>query len=119
MTESSPASFAESEPGSIVGSPSSIGESGFSRVSHRRISHGCYFHVTLDDGAAQDRACVDVLEGLRCPATLFISLEAMSEQDRTAYEPLRSSRYVSIQDHSLRHARRFHFRHIVGFHSDE
>jgi hypothetical protein len=100
----------------VVGSGwTAIVGSGFSRISPGRR----YFHITLDDGAAEDGACVEALEEAGCPATLFISLDAMSPADRAAYESLRTRANVSIQDHSLRHARRFQYRHIVGFHSDE
>jgi hypothetical protein len=77
------------------------------------------FHVTIDDGAKGDRACVDALRTVSCPATLFVPLDAMTAQDRAACEPLRASADVMIQDHSLRHLRTFHYRHVIGFHSDE
>ncbi|MCC7417772.1 MAG: hypothetical protein IT176_11595 [Acidobacteria bacterium] len=79
-----------------------------------------YFHVTLDDGAEQDLACVDALEGIACPATLFISLETMTAAARQAYSTLIDradpSRIV-IADHSLRHQRIFTSRRLVGFHA--
>lgn len=78
-----------------------------------------YFHVTLDDGAKGDLACVQALRAVSCPATLFVPLEAMAADDRAACESLRCSPDVTIQDHSLRHLRAFHYRHVIGFHCDE
>jgi hypothetical protein len=81
-----------------------------------------YFHVTLDDGAEEDLACVDALNRLSCPATLFISIDAMSDAARAAYRGLAaraSATGIAIGDHSLRHNRTFHSRNVVGFHSSE
>jgi hypothetical protein len=80
---------------------------------------GRYFHVTIDDGAKGDRQCVDALRSVSCPATLFVPLDAMTAEDRTACEALRASSDVAIQDHSLRHLRTFHYRHVIGFHCAE
>ncbi len=85
-------------------------------------THACdrrFFHVTLDDGAEQDRACVEALQHVSCASTLFISLETMSDAARLAYRDLVSRAGVAVEDHSLRHQRMFHTRHVVGFHSDE
>lgn len=89
------------------------------RVIIDRGGAGRYFHVTIDDGAKGDRACVEVLRTVSCPATLFVPLEAMAAEDHQAYESLRSCADVAIQDHSLRHLRTFHYRHVIGFHCDE
>jgi hypothetical protein len=78
-----------------------------------------YFHVTLDDGAAGDLACVDALRTVSCAATLFVPLEAMTPKDRVACESLRSASDVAIEDHSLLHRRTFHYRHVIGFHCSE
>jgi hypothetical protein len=89
------------------------------RGDHQR--EGNYFHVTLDDGAAEDAACVDALTRVSCPATLFISLDAMTEAARAGYRMILSradAAGIAIGDHSLRHNRVFNSRHVVGFHSD-
>lgn len=84
-----------------------------------RARAGRHFHVTIDDGAEHDRDCVEALRALSCPVTLFVSLETMSPAALTAYHDLTSHPDVAVEDHSLRHDRAFHFRHVVGFHSDE
>ncbi len=94
---------------------------------HEMVSgaSGCdrnYFHVTLDDGAEQDLACVEALGQASCACTLFISLDAMSAAARVAYRTLLADTgagNVAIGDHSLRHNRTFHSRRVIGFHSDE
>ena len=81
-----------------------------------------YFHVTLDDGAERDLVCVDALGRVSCAATLFISLDAMSDAARLAYRTLLTGAGLgdlAIGDHSLRHNRTFHSRHVIGFHSEE
>ncbi len=78
-----------------------------------------FFHVTLDDGAEQDLACVEALQQMSCASTLFISLETMSTAARLAYRALVSRDDVAVEDHSLRHQRVFHTRHVIGFHSRE
>jgi hypothetical protein len=87
-----------------------------------RRCHGKYFHVTLDDGAEGDLACMDVLARASCPATFFLSLGIMSDSALAAYRrvlagPLTGG--LTVGDHSLRHQRTFHSRHVVGFHSAE
>jgi hypothetical protein len=77
------------------------------------------FHVTIDDGAEGDLECVVALKALSCPATLFVSLDAMTDGARAVHRELAKSSDVAIEDHSLRHNRTFHYRHIVGFHSAE
>src|SRR5260370_8165180 len=57
-------------------------------VSGARVCDRHYFHVTLDDGAEQDRACVDALRRVSCAATLFISLDTISEPAPLAYPHL-------------------------------
>jgi hypothetical protein len=91
-------------------------------ASHGRASDRHYFHVTLDDGAEQDVMCVEALRQVSCPATLFISLETMSDAARLAYRDLVSGADVAgiaIGDHSLRHNRTFQTRHVIGFHAAE
>ena len=90
-----------------------------SAVTGGATSHDRYFHVTIDDGAEGDLECVAALQALSCPATLFISLETMSERARAVHRELAKSDAVAIEDHSLRHNRTFHYRHVVGFHSDD
>ena len=66
----------------------------------RLLDHGKsgrYFHVTIDDGARGDRECVDALRSVSCPATLFVPLDAMTAEDRTACEALRASSDVAIR----------------------
>jgi hypothetical protein len=82
-------------------------------------AHDRYFHVTIDDGAERDLECVASLRAVSCPATLFVSLEAMTERARAIHRELAASEDVAVEDHSLRHNRTFHYRHIVGFHSDD
>jgi hypothetical protein len=82
-------------------------------------SHDRYFHVTIDDGAERDLECVASLQALSCPTTLFVSLDAMTERARAVHRELAKSDDVAVEDHSLRHNRTFHYRHIVGFHADE
>ena len=80
-----------------------------------------YFHVTLDDGADEDRACVDALRGLSCPATLFIPLDAMTASAREAYRQIvhaADATGIAVADHSLRHNRTFHTRRVLGFHAE-
>lgn len=77
------------------------------------------FHVTLDDGAEGDRQCVETLRRLSCPATLFVSLDLMTEAAREIHRGLASSGDIAVEDHSLAHQRIFHYRHIVGFHSGQ
>lgn len=79
---------------------------------------GRFFHVTIDDGASGDRDCVAALRAVSCPATLFLSLDAMSDADRAVHCDLRSASDLRIEDHSLRHQRTFHYRHVIGFHSE-
>jgi hypothetical protein len=91
-------------------------------VSHARVCDRNYFHVTLDDGAEQDRTCVEALRRVSCAATLFISLDTMSDAARLAYRELVTAADVSniaVQDHSLRHNRTYQTRHVIGFHSDQ
>ena len=57
-------------------------------VSGARACDRNYFHVTLDDGAEQDLACVEALGRVSCAATLFISLDAMTDAARLAYRAL-------------------------------
>jgi hypothetical protein len=78
-----------------------------------------YFHVTIDDGAEQDLECVTALQALSCAVTLFAPLEAMTDRARDIYRKLATAPHVAIGDHSLRHNRTFHYRHIVGFHAQE
>jgi hypothetical protein len=89
------------------------------RAVERGERPGRSFHVTLDDGAKEDAACVDALRSVGCPATLFVPLEAMTAADRAAYDSLRSASGIVVEDHSLRHQRTFHYRHVVGFHCGE
>lgn len=89
------------------------------RLEGRAVPGQRYFHVTIDDGAEGDRECVAALRALSCPATLFVSLEVMTAEDRAVQRELASCPDVSLQDHSLRHNRAFHYRHVVGFHSRE
>jgi hypothetical protein len=96
---------------SLVGLESALGDPTTSR--------GRCFHVTIDDGAEGDLECVAALQALSCPATLFVSLDAMSERARAVHRELAQSSDVAVEDHSLRHNRTFHYRHIVGFHSNE
>jgi hypothetical protein len=91
-------------------------------VSGARVCDRRYFHVTLDDGAEQDRACVDALRRVACAATLFISLDTMSDATHRAYRELAAAADVAniaVEDHSLRHNRTYQTRHVVGFHSDQ
>jgi hypothetical protein len=91
-------------------------------ASHRRACDRDYFHVTLDDGAEQDRACVEALRQVSCAATLFISLETMSAAACLAYRDLvrgADAAGIAIGDHSLRHNRTFQTRHVIGFHAGE
>jgi peptidoglycan/xylan/chitin deacetylase (PgdA/CDA1 family) len=80
---------------------------------------GRHFHMTIDDGAERDRDCVNALRALSCPVTLFVSLDIMSPAARIVYSDLMSQAGVAVEDHSLRHERAFHYRHVIGFHSDE
>ena len=77
------------------------------------------FHVTLDDGAEGDLACVEALRRVSCPSTLFVSLNTMTESARAIHRALALSPDVAVEDHSLSHNRTFHYRHVVGFHSAE
>src|SRR5439155_13983981 len=61
-----------------------------------------YFHVTIDDGAEGDLECAASLQVLSCPATLFVSLEAMTERARLVHHELAKSDDVVVEDHSLR-----------------
>jgi len=88
-------------------------------LTGERPRAGRHVHVTIDDGAEGDRDCVSALQALSCPVTLFVSLDTMSVAARTAYRDLLSYTDVAVEDHSLRHERAFHYRHIVGFHSAE
>jgi hypothetical protein len=83
------------------------------------VPHARCFHVTIDDGADGDRECVAALRTLSCPVTLFLSLGVMSDGAKAVQRELASCADVSLQDHSLRHTRTFHYRHIVGYHSVE
>ena len=84
----------------------------------RNASGGRLFHVTIDDGAEGDRECVSALGRVSCPVTLFVSLDAMTEASRAVHRELRSCADVALADHSLQHNRTFHYRHVIGFHSD-
>ena len=75
------------------------------------------FHVTFDDGAEGDGACADALATLGCPATFFVSLDTMTAAAQSVCRGLFRRDAFGLEDHSLRHARRFHTRHVVGFHS--
>jgi hypothetical protein len=79
---------------------------------------GRFFHVTIDDGAEGDRDCVLALSGLSCSVTLFVSLEAMTESARAVHRELVTHGNVAVGDHSLQHNRTFHYRLVIGFHSD-
>ena len=76
------------------------------------------FHVTIDDGAEGDLQCVAALRRLSCPATLFVSLDVMTDAARQIHRELAASPDIAVEDHSLAHNRIFHYRHIVGFHSE-
>jgi hypothetical protein len=76
-----------------------------------------FFHVTIDDGAEADADCVAALRALSCPATVFVSLDRMTDAARVEHRRLAASGDVAVEDHTLRHDRAFHYRHIVGFHS--
>ena len=78
-----------------------------------------HFHVTIDDGAQGDRDCVATLRGVSCPVTLFLPLEAMSADAQAIHRDLASCPDVALEDHSLRHNRAFHYRHVIGFHCEE
>jgi hypothetical protein len=78
-----------------------------------------YFHVTIDDGSEQDRACVEALRQVSSAATLFIALETMSGAARLAYRDLIKCSDVAVEDHSLRHNRTYQTRHVIGFHSEQ
>lgn len=80
---------------------------------------GRYFHVTIDDGAEGDRECVAALRNLSCPVTLFVSIGMMSAAACAVHRELVSVPDVALEDHSLRHDRAFHYRHVIGFHCDE
>lgn len=84
----------------------------------RNVSGGRLFHVTIDDGAEGDRECVSALQRVSCPVTLFVSLDAMTESSREMHRGLGSGDNVALADHSLQHSRTFHYRHVIGFHSD-
>lgn len=84
----------------------------------RNGSDGRLFHVTIDDGTEGDRECVSALRRVSCPATLFVSLDTMTESSREIHRGLRSCDTVALADHSLQHNRTFHYRHVIGFHSD-
>ena len=84
----------------------------------RNRSGGRFFHVTIDDGAEGDRECVAALLHVSCPVTLFVSLDAMTESSRAIHRGLLSCSTVALADHSLQHNRTFHYRHVIGFHSD-
>lgn len=88
-------------------------------LTRRGASSGRYFHVTIDDGAEGDRECVSALGRLSCPVTLFLSLETMSAAAQSLHREFASCSDVALEDHSLRHDRSFHYRHVIGFHSDE
>jgi hypothetical protein len=79
---------------------------------------GRFFHVTSDDGEAGDGAFVRALQTISCPCTLFLSLETMNEEARRIHLPFVSSKDIRMEDHSLSHQRAFHYRHVIGFHSD-
>jgi hypothetical protein len=84
------------------------------RLSARTARSARYFHVTLDDGSEHDRECVAALRSVSCPCTLFLSLDTMSAAAREACLAL-AAPDVALGDHSLRHARVFTSRHVVGF----
>src|ERR1700730_6150669 len=88
-------------------------------VSGARVCDRRYFSVPLDDGAEQDGACVDALRRVACAATLFISLDTMSDATHRAYRELAAAADVAniaVEDHSLRHNRTYQTRHVIGFH---
>jgi len=87
-------------------------------LSGRRKKFGQFFHITSDDGGEGDYEFVAALRLLSCPATLFISLAAMTEKARAIYQEMLHFSDLSIQDHSFRHKRIFHYRSVIGFHSD-
>lgn len=79
---------------------------------------GLFFHVTSDDGTMKDRQFVATLRALSCPCTLFISLSRMMGEEKNLYHEFLGTDDVQVEDHSLRHDRIFHYRHVIGFHSD-
>lgn len=117
----------EIDPGRLADDVRALRERGWRDVSLDEVESlltrgmprsGRFFHVTIDDGASGDRNCVAALRAVSCPATLFLSLDAMSDADRAAHRDLHSASDLRIEDHSLRHQRTFHYRHVIGFHSE-
>jgi hypothetical protein len=84
------------------------------RVTQHTGGTAKYFHVTLDDGSERDRECVAALRGESCAATLMLSLDIMSDAATRACLAL-AGPDVAVEDHSLRHARVFRTRHVIGF----
>lgn len=84
------------------------------RLSPRAVAASKYFHVTLDDGSERDAECVAALARESCPATLMLSLDIMSAEARRVCLAL-AGPDVAVEDHSLRHARVFRTRHVIGF----
>lgn len=121
----------EIDPARLIDDVTSLREAGWrdcaladveAMVTGARPCDRNYFHVTLDDGAEQDLACVDALGHVSCAATLLVSLDAMSDAARAAYRAMLAGTgagNVAIGDHSLRHHRTFHSRRVIGFHCDE
>ncbi len=83
-------------------------------ISPRTATTSKYFHVTIDDGSERDADCIAALAGESCPATLMLSLDIMSAAARRICLGL-AGPDVAVADHSLRHARVFRTRHVIGF----
>lgn len=88
-------------------------------LSGRRGNSGRFFHVTSDDGGEGDREFAAALRLLGCPGTFFVPLAVMSDAALAVHRELLASDLVRIEDHSLRHGRAFHYRHVIGFHCDD
>jgi hypothetical protein len=86
-------------------------------ILHGRSAAGRLFHVTIDDGAVADSDCVAALRLVGSSASLFLPLGAMTDAEVAVHRTLVGRTDVAVEDHSLRHSRAFHYRHVVAFHN--
>ena len=87
-------------------------------LDDRAEKRGRFFHVTADDGYERNGDFVAALRSVSSCCTLFISLGAMNEKALAVHRAMLSWDDVCVEDHSLRHTRIFHYRRVIGFHSD-